>query len=137
METQEQVILLLHLSSTDRLQQVEDNVRGRIWHLKKAKAINTVHLLVIDIGDNSLVYLNRAIHNYGKSLPLPVRYRTREKWFLSLSNLSRRDNERRGTHVPCLPQGCPFSSYFFGWYFINHVEAIVVRCPYLLEGEHK
>ena len=44
--------------------------------------------------DSSLECLNQVNHNYWLWQPIPVRYRTREKQFLSLLTITRRDNER-------------------------------------------
>ena len=62
---------------------------------------------------------------------VPVRYRARETWFLSLSSLTRRDNEIRGVHVPGLSQGwlesvCFSNNYIFCICYFGQVRHIYV-----------
>lgn len=72
--------------------------------LKKVKTIYRFHKLVFDRGDSNLECFNRATQKYGLWQSILVRYHTREKRFLCLLSLTRRDNERRGVHVPWFSQ---------------------------------
>ena len=67
----------LLLSNTDRLQQVDDYVRGCTWQLKSVKTIFRVNKL--DNGDTNLECFNRSTQNNGLWQPIPVRYCTRKK----------------------------------------------------------
>ena len=70
---------------------------------------------------------SRATHNYRRWQQIPVRYCTREKRFLSLLSLTRRDNERWGMHVPWLSQGwlksvCFSNTYAFVCYSQGRIQ---------------
>ena len=56
------IATLLLLPNTDRLQQLEDYVRGCTWQLTKVKSIYNFHELLFDIGESTLnVWTQRFI----------------------------------------------------------------------------
>ena len=55
---------LLLLPNTDRLQHVEEYVRGCTWQLTKVKTIYMFHELVFDGEDSSLKCFNWATNTY-------------------------------------------------------------------------
>ena len=61
--------------------------------LIKVKTIYRFNKLVFYTGDSSLEYFNRATQNYALWQPAPVIYLKREKWLLSLLNLTMKDEE--------------------------------------------
>jgi hypothetical protein len=66
-------------TNTDRLKQVDDDVRGCTWYLSRVKAIYMFHRLVLHRRDSSFEWFNRETHNYGMWWPVPVGHRMRGK----------------------------------------------------------
>ena len=123
----------LLLPNTDCLQQVEYSVRGCTWQLKNIKTIYRFNKLVFDRVDNSFECFNWATHHYGLCQPDSVKYHAKERRFLSLSRLTRKNNERRGMLCRyCLKGGLILSLYVIAIFSlaISYISSIYfgVKC---------
>ena len=95
-----QILPVLLLPNTDHLQRVEKYIILSEVAFENWKRL--FHKLVFDIGDNILDCFNPPSDSNAADSSLIL---FQGKWFLSMTSLIRRDNERRGMDVPWLSQG--------------------------------
>lgn len=121
-------LLLFHHQNTDRIQQV-----AKMSPWKRLNIICMFPKLVFDRVDNSFECFNWATHHYGLCQPDPVKYHAKERRFLSLSRLTRKNNERRGMLCRnCLKGGLSLSLYVIAIFSlaISYISSIYfgVKC---------